>query len=119
MRGTALLVLGVVQGLGWSGAVPTLAPSVQAVKESRLGPFGELVATSWESERRAAQVVDAHGCDGIMGSIGADLNDACCVDPESRCSGGAPHSCSRVCATLWMPYQKECSLWLLDQFPSW
>lgn len=127
MRGRALLVLSVAQGLGWSGAVPTLAPepappSTLGTEESRLGPFGELAAGPWASERRAAQVVDANGCGGIMGGLSAELGDACCADPKARCgesSSGAPHSCSRDCATVWMPFQKQCSLWILESYPAW
>jgi hypothetical protein len=116
MRAAALLV---ITGVAlWScavDAVPTIPPEPAP---HAAGPFAALTR-QWDAERRAVQVVDSHGCDAIMGGIGADLNDACCADPKSRCEGGAPHSCSRACATLWMPFQKECSLWLLDQFPEW
>ena len=113
MRAVAAL-LALAVGNRRCGAVPTVPPEPAP---HAAGPFAALMREPWESERRAAQ--DAHGCDAIMGTIGADLNDACCADPKSRCGTGAPHSCARDCATLWMPFQKECSLWLLDQFPDW
>jgi hypothetical protein len=114
-RCLVLAVSALVAGCG--DAVPTVNPPEPAPHAA--GPFAALMREPWESERRAAQVVDSHGCDAIMSSIGFDLNEACCADPKSRCDGGAPHSCARECATLWMPFQKECSLWLLDQFPDW
>lgn len=97
-------------------AIPTVPP--EPAPHAVAGPFAALTG-EWDAERRGLQVASSHGCDAIMGTLGADLNDACCADPKSRCDGGAPHSCSRACATLWMPFQKECSLWLLEQFPDW
>eukprot|EP01043_Picozoa_sp_COSAG02_P047280 COSAG02_NODE_4514_length_5276_cov_1.972571_2_plen_180_part_00 len=114
MRAAAAL-LALAVGNRRCGAVPTVPPEPAP---HAAGPFAALMREPWESERRAAQ--DAHGCDAIMASIGEDLNEACCADPKSRCgAAGVPHSCARDCATLWMPFQKECSLWLLAQFPNW
>jgi hypothetical protein len=106
--------------LVWTGAhaIPAVPP--EPAPHAVAGPFAALTR-QWDAEHRSLQVVSSHGCDAIMGTLGADghLNDACCADPKSRCENGAPHSCSQACATLWMPFQKECSLWLLDQFPDW
>lgn len=47
-------------------------------------------------------------CPRRLTKISAHINSVCCMDGVD-CSGGAPDSCTRDCAALWMPFYQHCS----------
>ena len=115
MLGTLRLALLLACAVPRAASLPRNVPPEPAPRAAALGPFAAL--TSPDAVRRALQ--EGAGCGDVMAGIGADLNDQCCNDAKAHCEDGAPHTCSRPCATLWMPFQKECSIWLLENFPEW
>ena len=54
------------------------------------------------------------GCEQMLQDMSNDINDVCCGGHGEQCSDGAPRVCTEECATVWMPFAKQCSLWLSD-----
>ena len=56
----------------------------------------------------------ASGCQQRLDSISQVVTDECCSD--EGCDGGVvPPVCSEQCAANWMPFSKQCSVWLEDE----
>lgn len=56
------------------------------------------------------RVMGATGCAKHLADISAQVTKACCAD--KRCGSHVPQTCSSQCARRWMPFAKECSMWL-------
>jgi hypothetical protein len=59
----------------------------------------------------------AAGCQSMLASISDDVNNVCCGSNGADCHGGAPRTCTEECASLWMPFAKQCSQWLSENTP--
>lgn len=67
-------------------------------------------------ERPAGSMVHANpplgpdGCAARLASLSTTVTNECC--PEEGCTGALPPVCTEQCAANWMPFSKQCSVWL-------
>eukprot|EP01052_Picozoa_sp_SAG31_P001665 SAG31_NODE_56_length_29726_cov_41.443312_15_plen_465_part_00 len=50
------------------------------------------------------------GCAAQLAALSEEVTATCC--PDDGCSGRVPPTCSEECADLWLPFSKQCSIWL-------
>eukprot|EP01051_Picozoa_sp_SAG22_P005645 SAG22_NODE_341_length_11992_cov_180.308753_6_plen_1303_part_00 len=55
-------------------------------------------------------------CREQLVDIAESLTAACCGNRESICNGGVPERCDGDCAVVWMPFWKECSKYVDNNF---
>ena len=82
--------------------------SMSTIGVSRFNDFYERPADTMPAN---GAPLGATGCAAQLGAISPEVTAACC--PVEGCSGDLPPTCSEECAAIWLPFSKQCSVWLL------